>query len=174
MPRDSGVSRLWDIHTLNELRRQMKNEPLSRHHRLPGSRGGRYPKPKDHHRRKLNLIDINDSRHGCWHVLVYNKIATEVAVQFNMWWVREQIFRNYPRQKFECHHVLPETVGKRTRWLCKKVYVPADTMDMSRDQDEAFANLFGPNTSPEIACVIMNEFLVHPETPLLIVPHSRT
>lgn len=167
------MSHLWDVSTLNELRRQMKSEPLNRHHRLPGSRGGLYPKPKHHRKRELNLIDINESRHRLWHLLAHNKIAVEMAAQFNMWWVRGQIFRNYRRQKFECRHVLPETVGKRRSWFRNKVEIPADTMDMSLEQSEAFANLFGPNTSPEVMCAIVNEFLVHPHTPLLLVPHSR-
>ena len=48
--------------------------------------------------------------------------------------------------------------------------VPTDTMEMSAWQTEAWHNLFGPNTPPEITCQIINEFLVHPDTPLLLVP----
>ncbi len=49
----------------------------------------------------------------------------------------------------------------------------ADTMDMSTLQALAWRDLFGPNTAPDIVCQIINEFLVHPDTPLLLVPHAR-
>lgn len=174
VPLDIGVPHLWDISTLNELRRQMLSGNVddgtkNAHHRLPGSRGGKYPKKKDRHKRGRNLIHINAERHKRWHVLTQNKVATEVAVQFNMWWLREHIFRNYDRQKFECHHYLRETVGRRTSWFYG-IEIPADTMDMSARQAAAWAELFGPNTPPEVVCAIINEFLVHPDTPLLLIP----
>ncbi len=177
MPHDGTMPHLWGINTLHELRRQMvsgsvQNETKDTHHRLPRSRGGQFQKKRERKERERNEICINRARHRLWHKLSFNKIGTEIAAQFNMWLECGQIGQGQPRYKFACSHKHPATRGRYIRWFFNKVlgaFEPTDNMKMTTAQALAWRDLFGPNTPLEVICQIINEFLVHPDTPLSLI-----
>jgi len=145
--------RPWGKFTYKELAERMREAPKNSHHRLPGGRGN-----KKSVNNKRNLIDINMHRHMLWHVLVYDKIGTEVAAQMATWWKQKFIFEEYRVERCVCDHKITGT-----KWIWSKRRIDSK---MSQSQRLAWGELFGHKTHPDIVFKIINEFLVHPDTPI--------
>lgn len=147
------------------LKNRMRAGHLNPHHRLPSTRGG--------NNGPRNIAWINEIMHRHWHTLTVNKIGREASAQFSVWWQNDYIFKTHRKGKFQCDGLADGTKSGRRKykpwWRIRDI-----EFTMSGKQITAWNELFGHATPPEVVVRLINEFLVHPDTPLTLIPSSRS
>ncbi len=130
------------------------------HHTLPQSRWDK--------RSHNPLMELNARLHTVlWHgALHQNMIGSEVALQWTTWWQRDHLFEGFRKGKIVCGYMAPGTLADDWRRI-------KPTPDMTPEQKEAWDELFGLKTAPDIVIPVANKLFIHPSTPLDLVPSGK-
>ena len=155
VPKTFTDRQLTDLY-LN-IKGRVRAKDRNTHHRLPRTRGGTNS-PE-------NLIELNANLHtSVWHAKLFdNKIAKEVAAQITVWETKGYIFHGQEPGRIACNSLAPGTEWEHW-WKIRNV-----TLHMTAKQLEGWTELFGMDTPREVVVRIINDFFVHPMSPLELI-----